>query len=293
LEEVKIEKIVFIPGNHDHHIWIETLKDELNITQYDSDIQMPELPIRVNNPSVFIENCLPPQHPPVELCYPYYLLEEDNISFLFDHGHLFSMTLRTFSSIPFIRSILRFPQKAADANSLRELEEITCSFMEWIWHPKETSWLDIREKFYDGIKRLLLLFKHRAITGNTFREDSRPIYDDALLELIQWYLLKICKIQPVYFHENDFHLVFGHTHIGGRVLKEDRRFRMNGPFISVWNTGGWLVPSEVFSPNSYLFYVERESGRLKPKVYKMVRIHGQIPVGDYDERLLSERQGHL
>lgn len=173
------------------------------------------------------------------------------------------------------------------------LEEIACSFIEWIWHPRETFWQGIREWIYDRSKRLFLLLKHGSTLRNTFREDSRPIYDEALLEQIQWYLLKICKIQPVYFHQKDFHFVFGHTHIGGMALKPVRRFRMNGPFISVWNTGGWLVPSEVFSPNAYVFYVERNADRLEPGVYKMVRIHGAIPVGDYDERLLSERLGHL
>jgi predicted phosphodiesterase len=284
LEKVTIDKIIYVPGNHDHHLWVKILYE----TQGNCEIEIPKLPHSVSDPPSFVKNCLPSQHPPVEVHYPFYVLDNNDQYFLFDHGHLFSITINKLSRFPLINRLLKLRKNTKEAKNLKELEEITCSFMEWIWHPKETWLTDLREKIWDWFERTMLRVKYKP-RGNTFRVDCRSIYDDVLLELIQWYLLDICHLQPVDIHERDCHLVFGHTHVGGRVLKADRKFRMKGPFISVWNTGGWLVPSDRFSPDAYIFYLERTTDGLKPNFYKLVKRYEDPPVGDYDERVLWAR----
>lgn len=287
--KVNVEKVVYIPGNHDHHLWVKVLCKDYYKTQNNCKPEIPELPLCVEDPSAFIDNCLPSQHPPVEVWYPYYALDIKNQYFLFDHGHLFSKTLKKLSRPCTINRILRLFGKAREARTLKELEEMTYCFMEWVWHPKETRLLDVREKIYDWLRRASLRVKHKSTRRTTFEQDSRPIYDDDLLDQIKWYLLDICKIEGPAFSKKDFHLVFGHTHIGGTVLKADRKFRMKGPFISVWNTGGWLVPSRVFSPDAYILYIERTRDGLDPNPYKMVKSYGDPPIGDYDKRLLHTR----
>jgi len=291
MRDVSIEKVVFVPGNHDHHIWIEVMGDDPGRTGGDCRHQVRDLPNSVKNPPVFVEKCMPSANRPreVEVCYPYYLLEEETACFVFDHGHLFSTLFPKLSRFPVIRRLFRFSKNTKQVKTLKELEEATCAFMEWVWYPKETGFFDLRERFYDYFKRILLRIKFKSTWKNTFRQDSRSIYDEALREQIRWYLLEICKIHPAKMHEKDFHLVFGHTHIGGRVLKSDRKFRMGGPFISVWNTGGWLVPSKVFSPEAYLFYIENTGSDLKPDLYKMVKRYGCPAVGDYPVSLLKRR----
>jgi len=290
MADVPIEKLVFVPGNHDHHIWIEVMEGELGRLGGDCR-QVRDLPHSVKNPPEFMEKCMPSANrpPEVEVCYPHYILKEGDKWFMFDHGHLFSTLFPRLSRIPVIRRLLKFSKNTKKVKTLGELEDEICAFMEWIWYPKETSWLDIREKFYDCTRKIALKVKFKSKWRTTFREDIRPIYDDCLGEQIRWYLLKICKISPVDLYEKDFHLVFGHTHIGGRILRVDRKFRMGGPFISVWNTGGWLVPSQVFSPEAYIFYIEATASGLKPDLYKMVRRYGSPAVGDYCESLLKRR----
>jgi len=289
--QVPIKKIVFVPGNHDHHIWLEAMGVRADRAKGECRRHIRNLPDSVNRPPEFMKKCMPASNCPreVEVCYPYYLVENETACFMFDHGHLFSTLFPKLSRIPLIRCLLKFPRNTKKVKTLKELEEATCGFMEWIWHPKETRLLNLRERLYDLAERLALRAEFMAEGKNTFREDSRPLYDEALLEQIRWYLLKICKITSTKMHEKDFHLVFGHTHIGGRVLKADRRFRMGGPFITVWNTGGWLVPSKVFSPEAYLFYIENTGSDLKPDFYKMVRRSGYPAVGDYPASLLKKR----
>lgn len=288
IDRVKIEKIVYIPGNHDHHMWVEALEE----IQKKTDIDIPKLPTFIDQPLNFIQKCLPADPPKVVLHYPYYRICENNKCFLFDHGHLFSNTLKTLSKYPLIRCLFKFCQNTKAARDLRQLEQIAFNFMEWIWYPKETFSLNIREKLWHLYRRARLYLKFKPVRGNSFRMDSRPLYDDTLLDLIKWYLLDICKIDEDDFHKKDFHLVFGHTHIGGRILKDDRKFRMKAPFISVWNSGGWLVPSKIFSPDAYFFFIERTKDGLNPNAFKLVKraqLKNGTTVGDYDENLLRER----
>jgi len=94
--------------------------------------------------------------------------------------------------------------------------------------------------------------------------------------------------------EKDFHFIFGHTHNGGRLLKEDRKIRLNGRFTTLWNTGGWIVPSEVFSPDAYMFYIKRSRTGEKPGLYKLA---SQRPdsndEGDYLRAVLEERHKQI
>ncbi len=83
--------------------------------------------------------------------------------------------------------------------------------------------------------------------------------------------------------------VFGHSHNGGRLLRADRKIRLNGRFISLWNTGGWLVPSKVYSPDAYIFYIENSPEGMKPDMYKLVSMEKREDEGDYPKKILRKR----
>jgi len=176
--------------------------------------------------------------------------------------------------------------------------------MEFLWYRRKKKFLKrlrlIREIFGDYLRRLKLeipyyLKLHKSKTssrGTRFREDCKPLLDDSLREKILWYLEKICGISSEV--EKDFHFVFGHTHNGGRLLRDDRKVRLNGRFITLWNTGGWIVPSEVFSPDAYIFYIRRSKTGEKPNLYKLVSQHpNSNDEGDYPRIILEERQKYI
>jgi hypothetical protein len=210
--------------------------------------------------------------------YPHYRLDTESSYFFFDHGHLFSSALDKLTN-------------ASEAVSLEDLEEKTFRFMEKVWYETKSR---ARERIYDFFRKIKLRMKRawriRDSRRTTFDEDATPVYDDYLRSQIIWYLQDICKIKEEV--KKDFHFIIGHTHHGGRVLRVDRKIRINGRFITVWNTGGWLVPSKVFSPDAYIFYIEQTAKGLEPNAYKLVAKGHPEDEGDYSRSILQERVKH-
>ncbi|MDP2683035.1 MAG: metallophosphoesterase [Deltaproteobacteria bacterium] len=268
LKKVSVDKVIYIPGNHDHHLWVEMLE-----ARYGKGYKecFPKTGVSIQRPNALMERCIPADYKgDVEAYYPFYKIKMDNSYFLFDHGHLFSSTLN---------------KAAGPVSSLEEIEEKTWEFMEKIWFQGGKSpWIyNLREKIYDWARWISLRAGHPT-RGVSFKEDSTPVFDDGMRDRIVTYLEKMVKLS---MDTDDFHLVFGHTHYGGRVLKDDRKVRVNGRFINLWNTGGWLVPSEVFSPDAFIFYIEQTQNGLRPQAYKLVgRERGEV--GDYDRAILKE-----
>jgi hypothetical protein len=281
LNKVNIEKIVYIPGNHDHNFWVTLLMEHCNKKKY-KDCK-PKTCQCIAEPQLFVKNCLPAGYPSmkVEVHYPYYVLNSNRSFYFFDHGHLFSKTLEQFTA-------------AKNAKDIEGLEECTYSFMEKIWYrgknPLRVAWFKVRERLYDWWREKGYEWK-KAGRGTRFKEDCAPVYDDYIRNKILWYLTEICKIQEKYedAFSKDFHFVFGHTHCGGRILKADRKFRIKGKFITVWNTGGWLVPSQVFSPDTYIFYIEnKEDKGMITDSYKLASKKYTTWEGDYYRKILYE-----
>ena len=270
IEKVKLDKIVYIPGNHDHHLWVELLEEEEG---KDFDKCSPRIRIdkSLEEKDHFLSRCLP-EWPAekLDIRYPNYKIEADNSFFLFDHGHLFSKTIENMTD-------------GEDAKDLDDLEERTYKFMEMIWYETKSK---PREVIYDLLRKLRLEFG-KSVKGNTFTEDSTPLMDDYVRTKIRWYLRDIYGIKDEV--QKDFHFIFGHTHYGGRLLRSDRKIRVNGRFISLWNTGGWLVPSKVYSPDAYIFYIENPSENLKPDMYKLVSREKPEDEGDYPKEILRKR----
>lgn len=275
LEKVLVDKIIYVPGNHDHHLWVEILKDHYGKDNYEECTPKTELAIKDqdNLKKALTKNWFLPDFYKgvVEIHYPFYHLRSGGGYFIFDHGHLFSSILTRI---------------AGSVSNLEEMEKKTQGFMEAIWFREKTSpWTKIREWGYDWSRWLFLRAKYPT-RGVSFKEDATPVFDDGLRERIVKYLEGMVKVDEAAM--KDFHLVFGHTHHGGRVLKGDRKVRVNGSFITIWNTGGWLVPSEAFSPDAYIFYIEQGSdGSGRPGAYKLVAKKGDED-GDYDRSILKE-----
>jgi hypothetical protein len=275
LEKVQIDKVLYISGNHDHHLWVEMLKTYKGKNCYKECV--PKTGVVIKKPKLLMEKCFPPDYKgEVEAHYPFYLLNINSSYFLFDHGHLFSSLLN------------KLAKRAGTVTSLDDMENKTYEFMELLWFKGESSfWIrfnNLREKCYDWGRWISDRTRHVS-RGASFKEDSTPVYDDSMRDNIIKYLGTLIGIDNSKM--DDFHLVFGHTHYGGRVLRDDRKIRLNGRFITLWNTGGWLVPSEIFSPDAYLFYIEQTHNGPIPKAYKLVA-KKENEEGDYDRGILGE-----
>lgn len=274
-ERVNIDKIIYIPGNHDHHLWVELLKSEQDEDDFDNCSPKIMVDTSLKKMDLFISNCLPGySQEKLDIRYPQYKIETKDSFFLFDHGHLFSKTIEKLTN-------------ATEAERLNELEDLTYNFMEAIWYNTKSK---PREVFYDWMRKFNLEFRN-SVNGTTFLEDCTPILDDYIRSKIKWYLRDICGIENQV--GKDFHFIFGHTHNGGRIIKADRKIRLNGLFISIWNTGGWLVPSKIYSPDAYIFYIENSKEGLQPNMCKLVSREKPEEEGDYHKRILRKRALHI
>jgi len=290
LERIKPDRLVYIPGNHDHHLWVELLNAEYGVSNYKKCSPKTKTDSSITKKEIFIKRCLPKDYPPpkVDIRYPNYRIETRNAYYLFDHGHLFSTFVYGFTK---------------NAKDLADAEERSYGWMELLWYRKKKRFLQriflVREIFHDYLRRFQLeipyYLKQRnkvSSRGTKFREDCAPLLDDGLREKILWYLEKICGISSEV--EKDFHFIFGHTHNGGRLLKEDRKIRLNGKFITLWNTGGWIVPSEVFSPDAYIFFIKQSKTGTKPNLYKLTsRREKSNDEGDYPRAILEKRHRQI
>lgn len=290
LERIKPDRLVYVPGNHDHHLWVELLKGQQGVSKYKKCTPKIKTDSSIKKKEIFMERCLPADYPPekVDIRYPNYLLAIDNAYYLFDHGHLFSNHVYPLTK---------------NADDLADAEERSYRFMESLWYRKKGNllqrlWSLAREIFWDHFRRLKLEIPYRlkrgkmSSRGAKFREDCTPLLDDGLREKILWYLEKICGISSEV--EKDFHFIFGHTHNGGRLLKEDRKIRLNGKFITLWNTGGWIVPSEIFSPDAYIFFIKQSKTGTKPNLYKLAsRRENSNDEGDYPRAILEKRHRQI
>ncbi len=271
IEKVKLDKIVYIPGNHDHHLWVELLKEEQGKDDYGECSPKIKIDKSLKKKDFFLSRCLPEwPSAKLDIRYPNYKIETQNAFFLFDHGHLFSKTIENMTN-------------AEEAEDLDDLEELTYKFVELIWYETKSK---PREFIYDLLRKLGLELR-RSVKGNTFIEDSTPLMDDYVRSKVRWYLREIYGIKDEV--RKDFHLIFGHSHYGGRLLRADRKIRLNGRFISLWNTGGWLVPSKVYSPDAYIFHIENSSEGMKPDMYKLVSVEKPEDEGDYPKKILRKR----
>jgi len=279
LDKVNTDKIIYIPGNHDHHLWVELLKKEYGKDNFRDCFPKIKVDSSILNKEIFIKNCLQSDCPTekIEIYYPNYRFETDSSFYFFDHGHLFAQALEKFT-------------KARIAKNLENLEDKSYKFMEKVWY--KISRHRLIEFFFDWFRKIKLEFSgSSSIKRTTFKEDGKTLLDNYVREKVIWYLEEICGIKSEV--EKDFHFIFGHTHHGGRLLKSDRKVRVNGRFISLWNTGGWIVPSEVFSPDACIFYIEQTRDGLRPDMYKLVSQEKPEDEGDYPKEILRERLKHI
>ncbi|MEK7846275.1 MAG: metallophosphoesterase, partial [Nitrospinota bacterium] len=201
LEKVQIDKVLYISGNHDHHLWVEMLKTYKGKNCYKECV--PKTGVVIKKPELLMEKCFPTDYKgEVEAHYPFYLLNINSSYFLFDHGHLFSNLLNKW---------------AGAVKSLEEMEDKTYEFMEILWFKGDESWWiwlnNMREKLYDWGRWISDRALHPS-RGASFKEDSTPVYDDGLRDNIIKYLGTLIGLDNSKM--DDFHLIFGHTHYGGR-----------------------------------------------------------------------------
>ena len=139
------DRIIFIPGNHDHHLW-ETAR-ETQYTEYIGGIQPGEyLPIPYHTTSMFVENVPDPlscyfltrltkryghlEKARVEVAYPNFGLMQgkDQRCVIFSHGHYIEPIYRLMS---FLRNLM-FPDREKPQH-IWDIEAENFAWIDFFW----------------------------------------------------------------------------------------------------------------------------------------------------------------
>jgi len=252
IREIKnIEKIVFVPGNHDHHIWTLIVEEEeiTNKIRNGKDISEPIKRVDIEYESTFLNGLMPGRK--IYVTYPNLLREIGGRLYFLHHGHLLD---RVFTPA----GIIIKPE------SLQELEAFNASWIEGIWYhlgqaERLGEMVNKGYKEFLAAKKLIDGFLEKFnIHGRTVASRMRGIKTESLKSdveeylgsCIDWYKEKSCRLYP------PVSFIFGHTHrksSGENIeIKEEK--------INIYNTGAWHGDKELAA---YIVIDEKDGVSLK------------------------------
>ena len=248
-----LASIVFIPGNHDHHIWTLIIEEE-QITKKIQKGKVPEKDLKrvdLEYENTFlnglIDGC---KVKSFKVAYPNLLREIGDRLYFFHHGHLLD---RIFTPA---NTILK-------PNSLEELESFNSSWTEGVWyHLVQSGRLGqlIKDGYseYTGMKKLTdtflekfgidekIISRMRGLKVNKLEKEM----NDYLSSCIDWYRETPNRLfAPMAF-------VFGHTH----RKSPGEHINIKGMDIEIYNTGAWHGDINLAA---YLLIDEKEEPVLK------------------------------
>jgi len=217
----RLKKIIYLPGNHDHHIWMMLLE----LTQIVERIEEGRPPLenyrRVNKiyKKTFLDKVFKKD---TIITYPNLLRNIGGKTYFFHHGHLME-TLFTPSRL------------IISPSSLDRLEALNAQWLETLWYSFSTDKM-LREfidlayvKIYLNITNFLSYFSLSRLTNAVFKLKGQEI--KSISYRIKNYL-NICEKD---YHKIPDYFFFGHTHrksLGVKIQVGDKN-------VDVYNTGGW------------------------------------------------------
>ncbi len=274
LDGILPRALVWVPGNHDHHLWVQVFEDHY----IEEPLRRGELPLdfpRVTGPGIRTgalhgSTCavrfllgLFPRHVRDRfwLAYPNYVTTCGDVNLLFHHGHFFDGTQSWIGTT------------LVEAQNLAELEMFNSAYIDFIWYGsgqagrlseqiesfyEEMRWL--AEKLKTALDIVTLQGLFRKLLGRVKKGgDRNETMNRALAGRIERYLKYIEKEREAGAgYPSDYNLVFGHTH---RPLKTE----LNGR--PVYNTGGWSA-DELWPGENNLtsaLFVARSGGEFEVK----------------------------
>ena len=246
ISSLDIGKIVYIPGNHDYHIWLLHI-EKRDVIEPIGDESVPELPNYISyfsGKESFFSEVLPEDlEEKFVIRYPNYEFESNGIRYLLHHGH------QVYGPCVLLMS----PDEALnEGKGLNDLLIANSPILELIYYHLERS-EEMREKLkvawkkYGSSGAIAIVIKE--LLDARLPKLGRCIVD-IIIKLWLWYTikrikkdrgteideiekeirdyLKVCGWNP----QNPLRFIFGHSHVpGGKEIDNN---------LTVVNCGSWL-----------------------------------------------------
>ncbi len=283
----KVHNIIYVVGNHDHHIWTmhcehNHIIDRLNrgfLPKSGGIYQKTKLE---GEKFPLFERLL--NNPGVSIAYPMYYMANKNM--YFTHGHLFG-GLYTFISDalkPFI------PEDLSNIDAVATLNIAVIEFIYWLIGETghgmgadgimEAIYMDSQKgkksKLYTALKsavevllpdgivkgfpdaweRAIAVWVGRHIIDETVKEpkplsslDRHQPSTTSRVRASRWVKNIIQNKEPI-------KLVCGHTHVSDQITSDDGS-------VEMFNLGGWLIDESEPEPDSHVLLIDDNTLELK------------------------------
>jgi UDP-2,3-diacylglucosamine pyrophosphatase LpxH len=148
IESQLFEEFVYIPGNHDHHIWQQINEQTFLLNKLDN----PQViyPRTLSAESTLQNTCLDgllDENNTFKVTYPNYKISINNKNFYFHHGHFLQKLYIVASN---------FLSQTIQTESIEDLEALNSPFLEFGWYNLGQAYNIGKQKLID---RLYLMFK--------------------------------------------------------------------------------------------------------------------------------------
>jgi UDP-2,3-diacylglucosamine pyrophosphatase LpxH len=228
-----IERIVYVPGNHDHQMFMDAFRQEMESLIKRRKLSTPKfMPARTYDETVFGWLAGPESKASFSMTYPFLVRSVSGKEVVFAHGHhldFYSNWHGWFRNFWLVRHVMKKRRKKATLHDIEMANIPFCGAM------SATPWVPelVNEalRFYHILSWFGRLFRTKTLQHSPLRDTLiKENYDEIALLL------------PQLEHPRPDCFIFGHTHLPGtgRLPKSD---------VAVANTGCWLKKDKEEAPN--------------------------------------------
>jgi UDP-2,3-diacylglucosamine pyrophosphatase LpxH len=218
-----VEKMLYVPGNHDHQMFLDAFRLEVDVRVMQGDLSIPRfMPARTYGDTILTGLAHPKSKVHFPMTYPFITRQVNGKEVVFTHGHHldFYATSHGWARTFWLgRHIIKQRRKRATLHDIEMANIPFCGAMSvWPWVPEL---VDEGLRFY----HILNFF------GRLFRSDSlleSPLRDSLIKENYE----EIRQLLPQLGCPHPRCFIYGHTHRPGIGKLPDTE-------VIIANTGSW------------------------------------------------------
>jgi UDP-2,3-diacylglucosamine pyrophosphatase LpxH len=221
-----VGRMVFLPGNHDHHIFRLYYEEQLGRRLREGNIELPDLEMPITDECPALDAIRPSGAPvPLSMTYPIYQVSVQGRDALLTHGHFLGFFERSLwrPKHSVVSSMLL--NRTGGSLSLEDMENFMSPYYEmFTLSANVPGVVDGRYRIY---RMILKTGKALGVDSDTRTSVQRNATVEESSVLVEAMLDHFCTEKPRYF-------VYGHTHKQGLLT-----LPISG--TEAINTGAWLA----------------------------------------------------
>lgn len=223
-----LERIVYLPGNHDHLMFMNAFRDEMERLVMANELETPKfLPVRSYDETLLSAVADPSSEVPFSMVYPFIVREVNGREVILTHGHhldFFDPDFGWARTFWLSKRIIKKRRKSATLHDIEMTNLPFCGAMSVVpWVPEM---VEGGLRFYRLISFFARMLRRSNMQQSIMRDTLiKDTYDE------------IEGLLPILGHPSVGCFVFGHTHRPGLG-------RLPGGGTAVANTGAWTRNDE-------------------------------------------------